>query len=505
MKNISILLATVFVAMTANAQNINDVVELGNENLIGTARFQAMSGAFGALGGDLSAININPASSAVFNNNFFTVSGSNYNVKNDASYGNGLTYSEKDNNFDLNQLGAVLVLKNSNDNEGWKKIALAFNYDMVNNYDNEFFAQGSSLQSINQYFLNYAQGQALGPILIQPGEFIEDAYLNIGADLGYGPQQAFLGYFGGVIDPVDENNDNNVDYEPTGDFSEFVNQEYYVNTTGYNSKLTVNFATQYGENLYMGLALNFNILDKEKLTAFYENGYDASSSLQFVSFDNLLRTYGNGFSFSLGGIAKLNDIVRLGASYQSPTWYNLTDELSQRINSTLAHDQIDYINFSLVNVFPDYKIQIPGKLTASAALVFGKEGLISFDYGYQDMSNAKLKPTSDPAFAFENDKIENELKAVSSIRVGGEYRFKQLSLRAGYRFEESPYENGTALGDLNGFSLGAGYDFGRSRIDLGFSQLQRDINYQLFETGLTNAASIDNKSTNVTLSVSFNL
>ena len=39
-----------------NAQNINDVVRFGLEDIQGTARFQALSGAFGALGGDLSAL-----------------------------------------------------------------------------------------------------------------------------------------------------------------------------------------------------------------------------------------------------------------------------------------------------------------------------------------------------------------------------------------------------------------------------------------------------------------
>ena len=38
----------------------------------GTARFTAMSGAFGALGGDMSAVNINPAGLSVFNNSAFS-------------------------------------------------------------------------------------------------------------------------------------------------------------------------------------------------------------------------------------------------------------------------------------------------------------------------------------------------------------------------------------------------------------------------------------------------
>ena len=38
----------------------------------GSARFTAMSGAFGALGGDISSINVNPAGLSVFKNSMFS-------------------------------------------------------------------------------------------------------------------------------------------------------------------------------------------------------------------------------------------------------------------------------------------------------------------------------------------------------------------------------------------------------------------------------------------------
>ena len=53
------------------SQNIFDGLNYSSNSIDGTARFNSMSGAFGALGGDLSAIAINPAGSAVFNNGYF--------------------------------------------------------------------------------------------------------------------------------------------------------------------------------------------------------------------------------------------------------------------------------------------------------------------------------------------------------------------------------------------------------------------------------------------------
>jgi hypothetical protein len=55
------------------------------DNLNGTARFRAM-GVHLALGGDLSSLNVNPAGSAIFNNNEVTITLSNNDIKNNSNY-----------------------------------------------------------------------------------------------------------------------------------------------------------------------------------------------------------------------------------------------------------------------------------------------------------------------------------------------------------------------------------------------------------------------------------
>ena len=137
-------------------------------------------------------------------------------------------------------------------------------------------------------------------------------------------------------------------------------------------------------------------------------------------------------------------------------------------------------------------------------MIFGKNGLLSFDYSYQDMSKAELRPGSDPSFASENDFISDKLSTVSTFRLGGEYRIEALSLRAGYRFEQSPYANGGTIGDLNGYSGGIGYNFGGSRLDLSYNYSAQDINKQLFDVGLPTPASITNKNSVVSLGYTLN-
>ena len=491
----------VLACVAASGQNIDDVLRYSTEDLQGTARFQALSGAFGALGGDLSAIGINPAGSAVFINNQLSISGTNYNRNNDAGYFGSLSSREM-NSLELNQLGGVFVFNNTGGSD-WKRLSLAFNYDMAQNFDNEVFVRGNSNQGLDTYFLGIANGIPFGNLLLQDGEFIEEAYLDIGSSFGFATQQAFLGYFGGIIDPLDDTDDNNTAYLSNAQYGT-VNQEYFKSTNGYNSKFTANIAGQYQENLYLGASLNFHTVLYEQVTLFDESGYDPASSIQFATFDNLLRTEGSGFSFALGAIAKLNENVRLGASYQSPTWYRLTDDTAQRIDSDLADTDIGFIDFNIVNLFEAYRIKTPSKYTGSLGIIFGKDGLLSFDYSYQDMSEAELRPDSDPAFASENNFISNTLTGVSTFRLGGEYRINQLSLRGGYRFEGSPYEDGQTIGDLNGFSAGLGYHFGPSRLDLAFSRSERDMQTYLFDVGFDTPASVTSVNTNVTLGYTLN-
>jgi hypothetical protein len=112
MLNKSILFLFLFFFTTTHAQSVNELIDLFTNNPNGTARFEAMGGAFGALGGDLSSININPAGSAVFNDNEygFTI-GSEKKVNKTVFFNN--QESEDDNKFSFNQGGAVWLLKNT--------------------------------------------------------------------------------------------------------------------------------------------------------------------------------------------------------------------------------------------------------------------------------------------------------------------------------------------------------------------------------------------------------
>ena len=148
MKKTFILAIGLLAMTTVNAQDITDAVRYSDDNIQGTARFKAMSGAFGALGGDLSAVSINPAGSALFNNSYASLSLSYKDNKNDTNYF-GSKNSNNEINFDLNQAGGVFVFKNTRSDSQVRKFVLSINYEQTNNFNNEFFASGMNNSSID--------------------------------------------------------------------------------------------------------------------------------------------------------------------------------------------------------------------------------------------------------------------------------------------------------------------------------------------------------------------
>ncbi|WP_418511789.1 OmpP1/FadL family transporter [Corallibacter sp.] len=501
-----LFIAGVLCAPIVFAQDISDALRYSQDNIQGSARYRALSGAFGALGGDVSAMSINPAGSAIFNTSHISLTLSYANLKNKTSYFNGLDNSSSS-VIDLNQTGAVFVFDNRNPNAVMKKFTLGVAYDKLKDYDDDWFANGvNTNNSIDSYFLGYANGLRLDEISALPGESYSDAYAEIGSLYGYSNQQAYLGYESYILEPASGNNDNTVYGSNIGNGDYY--HEYSYAATGYNGKFTINTATQIGDKFYLGVNLNSHFINYERFTNLYETNANSGTVSQ-VNFGNNLITTGSGFSFQIGGIMKVTEGLRAGLTYNSPTWYSIDEEGSQYI-STIRDDSgsnvSQIINPQTINIFPNYKLTNPGKFTGSLAYIFGNHGLISFDYSIKDYSNTKFRPKSDEYFSRQNAIIQNSLTTASTYKIGGEYRFRQLSFRAGYRFEESPYKNETNIGELKGYSLGLGYSFGSLvKLDLTFDQFQREDANSLYSVGLTDAAFVDNKTSNVSLSLSFNL
>lgn len=503
-KNLMLCLA-VMMLCNIQAQDFTDALRYSQDNISGTARFKAMGGAFGALGGDLSAVSLNPASSSIFNSSRGSFTAGNTSINNDVSYF-GPSRNFSDDNINLMQGGGVFVY-DATGNSRWNKIALGVNYDRIGNFDDNWVAEGvNPNSSIADYFTGFAQGLRLDEISALPGETLAFAYADIGSVFGFGNQQAFLGYESFITEP-DSNTDDNTIYTNNITGGNY-DQRYALASTGYNGKMAFNFSAQYDERLNVGLNVNAHFLNYERVRIFDESNSNPNSVVSDVSFDNAMFTTGSGVSFQLGTIYKLTNEFRVGLVYDSPTWLRINDETSQFLQTSIVGDPNPVvINPNSVNIFPEYRLRTPSKITGSLAYIFSNKGLISFDYSRKDFSEMTFRPTNDPFFSFQNGIISDLFEVSNTYKLGAEYRYNRFSFRGGYRFEESPYKDDLFGGDLTTYSLGFGYKIGDFAIDLAYAQTQREQSNFLFSesNAFNQIAQLDSKLTDVVLTLTFGI
>lgn len=504
MKKILFTALSIFVLSSPTfAQTTSEILQLSQNNALGTARFNGLSGAFGALGGDLTALTINPAGSAVFKNSYGSVTlEQNGSSSRSSFFGN----NQRNNNANLNfnQIGAVLILKNTS-GKGPSKIALGLSYNKTNNFRNRIDFSGETNNSIANYFVDQANGLNTGA-LITGNRSDTDAYL----DLSDGPngrenQRSYLGFQSILIDPV-QNTDNNTLYQSNVNSANNF-QNHSIESSGSSSKITFNLGLEASKNLQVGANLNFHNINRTQRISFAEQN-DFTSNFAYEITE---RTFGSGFSIDLGGILKA-DNFRFGVSYQSPTWHELSNEVNEFTNADFVNEQ--NINGEIVqfrdvdpNVtveFEPYRFRTPGTISGSIAFIAGKKGLISAQYSRKDFSNTQFT-SGGSVFNQLNATIENTFTTSETYRIGGEYRHENWRLRGGFSKVTSPYRDTRIAGDTDGFSLGTGYNWGKWKLDAAYNRTVTERREALFESeNFNNFADVNQRISAVTLTLGVN-
>jgi long-subunit fatty acid transport protein len=442
------LAATLCIAFISNAQTLgyNDLgILFSSENINGTARYNAMSGAFGALGGDLSSIETNPAGAAVFLKSEFAVTFNIEDIETTSNYYGNNEFSENS-NANISQSGGVFVFNNNyNRNSNWGKIAIGFNFSLANDFENFWIANGNS---------NYPTW-------------------------------------------IDDPNDENISYINS-------NGQYFENLTdGSNNKYTFTFASEYNDNLYLGASISTYDVEHYQQTLLEENNNDGNGNNLDASLIQELLTFGDGFSFNIGLISKPNDNVRLGLAYKSPVWYRLSEDYLDYDLEVYVSNTDEFItDYSGINKF-DYNLKTPGKFTGSFAYIFEKQGLISVDYIYKNYSNIEL---SNSNFSAENQLFKSDLESTGELRIGTEWRFDNISLRGGYHIEKSPYKNALESDNVEGFSLGAGYKFRGGKLDFSYQNSSNTGAYNFYpQYNQVNAAELNIDNSKITATLILNI
>lgn len=410
-----------------SAQNYQDILRESQFIYGGTAKTMSMGGAVGALGGDFSAIAVNPAASGVYMSSEFSISPSFSSISTNSRF-TGSKYDESAYKLGMGSAGMNLVFKSGLD-EGLASFSFFVGYNRLNQYNQSFNTRGTSNSSMVDYFLGNISSSTTP------------------ADLD--PYWEALPYDAYLIDKV---NGNYVGYVP-----KTVEHREDVSITGNSGEWTFGIGGNVSHMFYFGASLNFvrSVYEVNKTHAEYNatnDPADPGNDLNYFNFNSYYHSESNGVNVKFGAIVRPTDYLRLGLSIHTPTFYKTNVDLyntmsvyyNQAINGSTSYNVVPTDG---QNYLPDAsfsnKQTTPWRYIGSVALVSPTLGLLSVDYERVDYASNKIKESGD--FNYEdgvNSQISSNLKAANNIRIGAECKvFNPITLRAGYAYYDSPYSS----------------------------------------------------------------
>ena len=425
------MILSISAAYFANAQDVstirNTAEVYSNSSLNGSSKYNSMAGSMGALGGDFSVLNSNPAGIGVSIASEISGTLSVGNSKNSTSlYGSTMEY--KINNTDVGNVGGIASFQIEGSTP-WKFVNIGVNYS-------------------NQSLEDYSQS---------PGN-------------------------SGLVYPIYDQNNVLVTNLTFGGHA--------YNRYGDVSKMSIGVGGNYDNKFYLGAGLNFHNANLEQ----YDSARFTSSSNNVTETFNKQYTpfseSSSGFSASVGVIGKINPQFRLGASVETPTWWNI------------ARVYTEYENPTDGTYSEDRNLTSPMKATLSAAFVPNKNFAINVDYSL-GLTKPKYKVYGDAETEL-NKFFSDHSNSLSEVKIGAEYRIQQFRLRGGYAFSSSPFDAMTIsslsnigdvsntsysnlfLGKRNTIGAGIGYDFKAFYIDAAYQNVSSEYNSPFIQGSFAN-------------------
>jgi len=447
----------------AFAQGVFTGYELSDFQREGTARSVAMGNAMTALGGDIGAIAINPAASAVFKYNEFSFTPAVTSSNTDTKY-LGVNTGVNKTSFGFANLGGVAVIKTGR-RDGLKSISFGFAYNKHNNFNSSIKAGAEGVDDSYVYHLmDMANGSGYSGVdfddTATPDPFSYGSY--------YWP--AILAWNSSLLDTVGTApSDTFVPTESIFNNDYRSTQLMYRKSTGSIGEYDVNFGLNLSDKFYIGMNIGmFTVWNKIEEKYSEDNTTEGALVGDFSYTDQYYtqRTTGSGINLKFGFIWAPVYNFRVGASISTPTWYSLTDKyywdsdvaFSDGYSATLHSPEGVY----------DYRFNAPFHYNVGFAVIF-KNGSFSADYEGSNVSQAKFHNNTDAEtieysdYRSENDWMTENFKMSNKLRVGAEiYPVQNVALRAGFQYADNGVKKelmGTAIKNYTG-SLGVGVTFG---------------------------------------------
>lgn len=442
MKRYSILTLAALAAGSVSAQNLVDAVRFGSTDMMGTARYRSMAGAFGALGGDPSCMGDNPAGMAIYRGtNVLTIT-PNLSFTGTETKGS-MTESKSSNNFSIANMAAIFSFKTP-DSDNLVNFNLGFGFERRQENFRNYNVSLIPTSSLGQYLTNQANGY-----LHDKGYYasaLEDWSLD-------SPLLSLLAYDVFAID--NDPNDNRSVYNPVEGLR--ASQAYRVREKNRHDEYNISGSFNINDALYLGLNLkitDFNSTIKTQMDEFYPD-----SPADALYYDNALETKGSGIGLNLGVLWKPLDQWRIGAAVHTPTWMEMKEIY-------YAYMETEFLN---TDDMPDgawcdyqdsweYEFSTPWEYQVSTAYIFGSNAILSLEWDMRDFRTMKYEDSSNynmgvNGFKEINEAIEDRLQMQHTFKAGAEYRINQnLSARLGYAYITSPYKKEAMLSEVDSYN-----------------------------------------------------
>jgi hypothetical protein len=477
MKTTTIFLALLALPILIFAQTADDAYRFSQTHVTGTSRNQALGGAMGALGVDISNATTNPAGLGIATKGEFYFTPAFYNTNTNAKY-LGNTESASRLKVGLNSLGLNLVSANYRKGNEYKRLGLSFS---INNMAR--FNETRSLSGINAgpaYVDLIVNRLNRGNFTTNFDAYKDDLFFKSGAfDTVPITDTATLNAVGNYISNF--GNGRNI------------NQNIVENVNGYINSFDISlFGTPNSDKLYLGVSLglpilryqnSFTLIDEDQLP---NKGLSYSFPLKSYEYNILTRTDGSGINLKLGVLYRATDFLRIGGYIHTPTVYTLSESYSSSLKTKLYNANQDYNNKSPNDSYT-YSVVTPFKAGLNLGFIISKYAAIGLDYETVGYNQASLRASNSAngslnIYTNENKAIKQNLERTENIRAGLEINLKPVKFRLGYNVLGTGITNNPNVSKYNQrLSGGIGFSEGKWYFDAAVTKAASKYNYTAYQ------------------------
>jgi hypothetical protein len=494
----------------------------------GSARTLGFAGAQTALGADLGSLSSNPAGLGLFRKSEYNFS-PNFNVPSTNSTVFNNVVGDSKLTLNVNNLGVAFCnIKDDIVQSKWRGGTFAIGVTRTANYQNAFTYQGyNNKNAFADYLVENANGYygPYNPYL--PKYDYNKNNISNSTDLAWGTYAInpdTLRYNNGqpIYDSTGSPYFNTDDYynKNLGYYKNqlpspgTVQQKESVNQSGGMYEWSAGYGGNYNNRLFFGATLSLVTL-KYNVTKHYtetlvNTPHPTVDMMTSLTYDESLKSHGTGVNMTLGMTGVINDYLRLGISYKTPSYIGINETYNSTMTTTFTN-LVAIPSSGTKSTVPQtnhYTLFTPGKLNVGASFFINKYGFLTGEIEYLDYSAAKLGGSNSTYYINANSNIKQAYKSVLNYKLGAEIRADIVRFRVGYAVYASPWKQGIddankriRSNDMQVFTLGIGVRTSGFFLDLAYGRSTYNSNYSpyLLAEGTEPQVVINNVMNTVTL------